>query len=401
MICRVTFAMLLAFVLSAASADAKLAVGKHTCPATMSCIEMVLAQSAIPQPMSPAPDAQVPEVCVKDVMGNLEQEDMPVCEAFIDGGAGTPRQRATALINLGHAYTRMPGTMLKPEVAMAAWDKAMAEDPSSAEPHAIKGDVAARKRNIEEAIAEFDRALALDPKHWRALMGKAHMFMKRDQTFEAVQLGYAALRNAEDVAVAHQLYGGLLEKVGKLTEALVEYRIATVGYDRNVFRRLPGLWQEGSPWSDVARLEMRLGHPASAIDAISHEIDGRRTQNISPDLLVQRGEYYEALGRLTDAANDYEKAMSGYGANIFDAEEYRARIAMLRAQAGNGEAARTTFHDLLRSGKLQSILRVQVFLKNSGFDDIEINGKVSPALEKALDRCLSEPDCSVSIGQSI
>ena len=392
MIWRVSLAILLTLVLSAASANAKLAFGTPACPATMSCIQTALAQSVIPQPIK----------CPRSASRtSWAASDRRTCRSVKPSSKAAPARRATALVNLGHGYTRMPGTMLKPEVAMAAWDKAIAEDPSFAEPHAVKGDIAARKGNFEEAIAEFDRALALDPKHWHALMGKAHIFMERDQTFEAVQLGYAALRNAEDVGVAHQLYGELLEKAGKLTEALAEYRIATAGYDPQQFRRLPGIMQEGSPWSAVAVVEMRLGHPVFAIEAINHEIDGRRVQNVDAGLFIQRAKLYEAVGRLTDAANDYEKALVGLGPSFGSADEYRARIAMLRAKAGNGEAARATFHDLFRSGKLQSILRIQVFLKNSGFDDIEIDGKVSTALEKALDRCLAEPDCSVGIGQSI
>ena len=382
------------------AAGAELAFNRPACPATMTCRGADLPHSNIPPKMSTVSTATVPDVCVRDVMGNLEPEHKTLCEAFAAGTAGTPRERATALVNLGHLYTRIPESMLKPAVAMAAWDKAIAVDPTFAEPHAIKGDVAARKRKYEEAILAFDRALALDSGYWRAMMGKARIFLRHGQTKEALALARKAVVAASAVSIVHQLHGEILLDAGMLELALSEFQIAA-DLDKGELRRLPGLIQEASPWSRIAHVAMRLGQVDRAITAVSREIDGKRVQNVDPSLFLQRAEYLEAAGRLGAAADDYEKAMIGFGPGFDGAEKYRARIAMLRASTGRSAAAGETFRDLLRKGNLKSILRIQVFLKNQGFDAIEIDGKRSATLEKALDRCLSDPDCSLSMGQSI
>ena len=121
---------------------------------------------------------------------------------------------------------------------------------------------------------------------------------------------------------------------------------------------------------------------------------------LQTSLLVARAEINERSGRAADAANDYEKAVSMLDPGYERIDDFRARIAVLRASVGNS-AAGTAFRDLLRSGKLQSILRVQVFLNNRGFDDVTIDGKPSAALEKALERCLSNSECRESMGRSI
>jgi hypothetical protein len=83
------------------------------------------------------------------------------------------------------------------------------------------------------------------------------------------------------------------------------------------------------------------------------------------------------------------------------AERYLSRAAMLRATAGKGDDARDTFRNILRSGKIQAILRIQVFLRNNGFDEVKIDGKPSAALDMALDQCLRNKDCVSGLGQPI
>ena len=396
---RILFAIGLSMLFLDPAFAADLAAGKSPCGPRMSCLLAGPVNSTLPPQMSLISDI-APGVCVDDVMGVYKQNDVAICEAFLDNGSGSDRERAAALVNLGHAYRMKPGQYQYPVLSLQSWDRAIAADPSFAEPWVLKGDIAFEQHKDDEAVADYDRALALDPKHWRALMGKSRAFVRRGQIPDALALARAAVDAAPDVSIAHQLLGALIERQGNLTEALEEYRKATE-LDHGEYRRLPGINQEPSPWSVLASAEMRLGHVERAIDAISHEIDGKRVQNVSPDIFMQRGQYLEAAGRFTDAADDYEKSLMDFGANFPNADEIRTRIAMLRAKAGDSKTAQANFHDLLRSGKLQSILRVQVFLRNNGFNDIEIDGKMSATLEKALDRCLSQPDCSVAIGQSI
>ena len=79
---------------------------------------------------------------------------------------------------------------------------------------------------------------------------------------------------------------------------------------------------------------------------------------------------------------------------------YCGRRCCVHSQIRMGWLAGTTFLDILRSGKPKSVLRVQVYLKNQGFN-VAIDGKVSPKLEAALNDCLEKKGCIEAFGQPI
>jgi len=384
----------------AAAGTAPFAFKTNHCVPQSSCIGMLPVQSTALAPISVKPGAEPPAVCISLAMGILMREDAILCEAFIASGKGTPRQRATALVNLGHWQTAMlPQEIINPVKSFESWDRAIAEDPAFAEPHVAKAGSAALRERHEEAISNYDRALALAPRHWRAMFGKASVLMARGQIAEAIALGREAVDAAPGVSIAYQYHASLLMASDDLEGAATAYRKAGETY-QGERRRVPGLMQTPSPWSELARLEIRLGHLDRALSAADRVI-GQQGENTADafDFLL-RAEINERSGRAADAANDYEKAVSMLDPGYERIDDFRARIAMLRASVGNS-AAGTAFRDLLRSGKLQSILRVQVFLNNRGFDDVTIDGKPSAALEKALERCLSNSECRESMGRSI
>ena len=148
------------------------------CAAKMSCVAKTPPQSPRPAMdmlrMSVKANAlDVPAACVKNVMGQLDLAQLAVCEAFVAGNSGSPRQRATAWVNIGHAYVWLKDANAAntPIHALEYWDKAIAEDPTFAEPWALKGEVAIRgAQNKLTAIPFFEKAMALDPAHWRAML---------------------------------------------------------------------------------------------------------------------------------------------------------------------------------------------------------------------------------------
>lgn len=366
----------------------------------MSCIGSGLLHSEMPRPISLKPAVRAPSICVDNVMGSVFGDAVATCEAFVASGTGSPREIATALVNLGHTYRSKRGQFSNPVLALEAWDKAITADPTFAEPHVQKGDVAARGKNPVQALPHYEHALKLEPTHWRAMMGIARVRAKLGQIDEALALGRKALDVAPDVGVAHQIYAGFLKQAGRHEEEIAELRKATIGYDDKQ-RQLPGVIQESSPWNALAQAERRLGRYANAIDDISMMIEGLPDNQIWPGYLEQRASIYEEADRASEAAADYEKAADLYGPNFERADELRTRAAILRAASGNSDAAHKIFSDLIRSGKLQTILRIQVFLRNNGFDDVAIDGKSSPVLESALERCLADRNCKEVIGQAI
>jgi tetratricopeptide (TPR) repeat protein len=394
--------ILLAVLLGAPEAEAELVPRTPRCLETMSCIDPATWRSDPPPPMSIAASAApAPEVCVKDILGNLEFADVPVCEAFASGTAGTPRQRAIAWLNLGHMYyytkDRSGGVR---KHAFAAWDEAIAADPTFAAPHVAKGSALGWSDDKPRAIPFFQKSLEIEPDNWHALLGLAKVLADDGKTDDALALAARAVAIAPDHGIAHQIHATVLEQAGRIEEARVEYRKATIGY-RRMPRRLPGLMQEAPAWWALANFEDGQHRPQQAIDAISHELGRAFEGNIDGYTYAYRAKLYEVLGVPAKAAEDYEHAARLLDPANEQSELYKSRAAMLRAALGDGAAAGEVFRDIIRTGKLQAILRIQVFLRNQGFDEVVIDGKPGPALDKALDRCLTQKSCAGAPGEPI
>ncbi len=330
--------------------------------------------------------------------GALAKKDVAACEVFAEGASGTARQRAAAWVNLGHQYFWAKDRLAVGKAAMAAWDRAIAIDPDFAEPYIQKAAVQADAQPTDEALAFLDKAAALDPGNWRVARGKAKLLMALKRYPEAVKAARQAVALAPENGAAHQVLAVALEHDNATMAALDEYERAGQGFDEAT-HQVPGMMQERAPMLDAARLHLRFGHPGAAVKAISRMIDGRPEQMVDPFNLKFRSEAYEVMGRYGDAAADLDRAAVMLSTEL--AAEFRTKAAVLKVKAGNTETAKTDFHDLLRSGSLKTVLRIQVFLRNNGFEDVEIDGKVSGATEQALEHCLADSQCAAGVGQPI
>lgn len=244
----------------------------------------------------------------------------------------------------------------------------------------------------DTALKEYGLALALDAQHWRSAMGMAQVYTAQNKTERALDWGRRALDLSRDEGIAHQQYGDILLQAGRNAEAAAEYYKATATYVPGR-HRTPGIMQNGSPWDAAAVAEERLGHLQRAIDDMTRSIEVYRDNFDRSSAYVARGKYYEKAGRNLLAAADYQTALDLRGPSLPDADIIRSKVAALRAASGDKEGARAAFADVLRSGKLQSILRIQVFLRNNGFEDVAIDGKQSLQMDKAIERCLSDKSC--------
>lgn len=344
--------------------------------------------------------SEAPSICARDVMGGFDDPDVTLCETFVASGKGTARERATALVNLAHSYLRDSAEILNPHKSGEAFKKAAQVDPSFAEPHWAMGHWAGMREDNDTALKEYGLALALDAKHWRSAMGMAQVYMAQKKTERALDWGRKALDLSRDEGIAHQQYGDILLQAGRNAEAAAEYYKATATYVPGR-HRTPGIMQNGSPWDAAAVAEERLGHLQRAIDDMTRSIEVYRDNFDRSFAYLARGKFYENAGRNLLAAADYQTALDLRGPSLPDADIIRSKVAALRAAGGDKEGARTAFADVLRTGKLQSVLRVQVFLRNHGFDDVAIDGKASKALEAAVERCLSDKACAETPGLPI
>ena len=94
--------------------------------------------------------------------------------------------------------------------------------------HVNRGILRLRRGAVDEAIADFDQAITLDPDQPEAYLNKGSALMRRDNPTEAVRLFTVALeRNTRRPHVAH--YGRAIanEALGNVGAAYSDYRQAS------------------------------------------------------------------------------------------------------------------------------------------------------------------------------
>jgi tetratricopeptide (TPR) repeat protein len=94
--------------------------------------------------------------------------------------------------------------------------------------HVNRGILRLRRGQVEDAIVDFDRAIALDPEQPESYLNKGAALIQRQNPAEALQLFTVALeRNTTRPAIAH--YGRAIanEQLGNVRAAYSDYRRAS------------------------------------------------------------------------------------------------------------------------------------------------------------------------------
>ncbi|MGH6907325.1 MAG: tetratricopeptide repeat protein [Aestuariivirga sp.] len=81
------------------------------------------------------------------------------CTAIIDAGTDTAGNLGVAYNNRGNAYSNKN----EYDLAIADYDKAIALNPEYAEAYNNRGNAYYRKGKYDRAIADYDKAIALNP----------------------------------------------------------------------------------------------------------------------------------------------------------------------------------------------------------------------------------------------
>jgi len=94
--------------------------------------------------------------------------------------------------------------------------------------HVNRGILRLRRGLIDEAIADFDEAMAIDPNQPEAYLNKGAALIQRQNPSEATQMFTVALEhNTQRPAVAHYGRAVANEQLGNVREAYADYRAAS------------------------------------------------------------------------------------------------------------------------------------------------------------------------------
>jgi tetratricopeptide (TPR) repeat protein len=239
----------------------------------------------------------------------------------------TVRQRplgARAYNNLGNALAAH-GEM---DGAIAQYRKALALDPDSELAHNNLGLALARRGRAEAAIAEYRAALRSKPDYGEAHNNLGSVLADQGRLAEAVAEYRAALKTRFDYAEANYNLGKALVQLGQVDEAMVQYEIAL----------------EINP--EYAKAHNNLGKLLAGRGQLDEAIvQYRMALEVEPDLELAHNNLGNALarrGELDEAVAQYRRALEiqpDYGESRFNLSMALAQSGRIREAIDEGNEA--------------------------------------------------------------
>ena len=169
-------------------------------------------------------------------------------------------------------------------------------DSATAFDHFMAGQFASRaKKDPEQAIQHYERALLVNPDHVRSLFFLANRLREVGREAEAIRVYQACLAIKPDLRVAWNNLGGLYHNSGKFSEALIA---ADRGIEAEPSRAM--FWRNrGLCHSEMGNLDLALKDCEKAV-----ELDPNDSSNY-----MMRGVVYAKQGKLDEAFEDFNKSI--------------------------------------------------------------------------------------------
>ena len=179
--------------------------------------------------------------------------------------------------------------------AIAQFTKALAIDPDYAEAHYNLANALVRSGALDEAIPRYTRAIELNPKIVGAYVNLATILLQRGRAAEAVSKLQAAISIAPQNAGARATLGAALARSGRISEAVEHLRAAA----------------QANPISpdvhnDLGNALLELGQHEEAIASFEQAL---RIQSENAEAHFNLGNAFLALRRSEDAIRAYRRAV--------------------------------------------------------------------------------------------
>jgi protein O-GlcNAc transferase len=187
----------------------------------------------------------------------------------------------------------------KNEQALASYDKALALRPGFAEAMYNRGNVLKKLHRLDEALASYDRTIALQPGYAKAFSNRGNTLTELKRFEEALTSYDQALALQPNLVEALYNRGNTLHELKRFEEALASYDRAVVAqptYAKAIYNRANTL-------AKMQRFDEALVGYDRAI----------RLNPTYAEALYNRGNTLRELKRLSDALDSYDRAISVRG----------------------------------------------------------------------------------------
>jgi Flp pilus assembly protein TadD len=322
------------------------------------------------------------------------QQRLTACNRVERDTSSSKREHARALFQIGRLVLWTPGGI---DAAKAAWEKAIVADQSFAPPIIARAEWFILGNQGHEAIKLLQPVLAANPHDIDALVMIGRAYANATVYDEAMDsFGKALILDPQNVNALFQS-ARVMEMAGDFAHAAEFYEKAGEKYDPSATPE-SGIGIE-NPYLAAARNHERLGEFAKALPLVTRVIkEDRRAANDSP-VFERRASYYEALGFNGNAIEDLTSALRYAQPNELASLLFKRGVVYQKV--GKEEDAATDFRKALGSGDRRTILRMQVYLRNQGFNEVKINGTSSPDLMKSIAACVATAKCGAGLGKPI
>lgn len=240
----------------------------------------------------------------------LSEADAPSGQAMAE--APVSEEDANRLVALGMMLAERGRHTLAVVRFNEAIAKADANHPRLGQFHYARAQSLRQLGAYERALADFDRAVELQPDAYWVYVGRARALDAVDRLDDALSdLDRAIVMNRESQE-AHVGRGAVLERMDRLDDALVAYTRALDLSPDHVFARVRR-----------ANLLRKMGETEQALDDYTHLVN----QTGRPAAHRGRGRVYFDIGQYEAAIEDYSTAIvlnpSYYGSYYWRARSYQ------------------------------------------------------------------------------
>jgi tetratricopeptide (TPR) repeat protein len=354
----------------------------HFFPAILSAI--VFANTA---------NSEVPDACKADSRRIIASEKIAQCESVVAKTGFNAKDKARILVDLGYSYQLLDLMGRKPranERAEAAWNKAILADRTNPDAYVAIARLFRLDGRGSLALPVLEAALAVDSGYWPIHDEFSQFYMSENDLHNARKSAAKSVSLCPDCALAQKRLGAIHMLLNNDEAAVKNLKLAVEKFDPAQFQA-SGIIGEETPHSLYAQALARIGKPEEAAQVLTDWIQKQPSQMVPQRLWVERAEHYEVAKKYDLAADDWAKAALIPGVEKPDA--LLARKAFALAQIGKGKSAISDVLQILDRAEINTVLRIQVFLKNNGFDAVRIDGKVSPELRATITECLRQINC--------
>jgi len=145
---------------------------------------------------------------------------IPACTEIITKGHETRRSLAILYDNRGNAYEQKNDH----DKAIADYNKAIELDPKYAKAYNDRGNAYVQKGGHDKAIADYSKAIELNPKDDDAYTGRAWSYFKAGKAAQGLPDAERSLELYPHNAHALDTRGHIFEALGRREEAIADYR---------------------------------------------------------------------------------------------------------------------------------------------------------------------------------